>query len=131
MRVGAGAGRRPWDAYFNETLFNEDAVRALLLETGYPEEHLHFVQGDVMQTIPAQVPQAGLALLRLDTDWYESTWHELLHLYPRLHQGGVLLLDDYGHWHGSKQAVDEYFADEAEPLLLQRVDYAARLAIKV
>ena len=70
-----------------------------------------------------------IALLRLDTDWYESTRHELVELYPRLERGGVLLIDDYGHFAGARKAVDEYFA--SDPILLSRIDYTGRLAIKV
>ena len=88
-----------------------------------------FVQGPVEETLPKTAPDR-LALLRLDTDWYESTRHELVHLYPRLVDGGVLIVDDYGHWEGCRRAVDEYFAAEADPVLLSRVDYTARIAIK-
>ena len=72
-----------------------------LLETGYPEARLHFVRGAVEETLPGTSARRELALLRLDTDWYESTRHELEHLYPRLVDGGVLIIDDYGHWEGS------------------------------
>ena len=87
------------------------------------------MQGPVEETLPKTAPDR-LALLRLDTDWYESTRHELVHLYPRLVDGGVLIVDDYGHWEGCRRAVDEYFAAEADPVLLSRVDYTARIAIK-
>jgi hypothetical protein len=104
-----------------------DDVRRNLLSTGYPAERCHFVQGDVLATIPlADMPE--IALLRLDTDWYESTRHELLHLYPRLRSGGVLIIDDYGHWQGCRKAVDEYFA-EAPPFLF-RIDYTGRMMVK-
>ena len=69
-------------------------------------------------------------LLRLDTDWYESTKHELTHLYPRLSRNGVLIIDDYGHWQGARQAVDEYFGESRITLLLNRVDGTARIAVK-
>ncbi|MEO8526186.1 MAG: TylF/MycF/NovP-related O-methyltransferase [Caldimonas sp.] len=104
-------------------------VQANLASTGYPAERIHFVQGKVEVTIPATLPQR-IALLRLDTDWYESTRHELQHLYPLLTRHGVLVIDDYGHWQGARQAVDEYFATQAEPVFLHRVDYTARLVIK-
>jgi len=106
-----------------------DDVRANLWSTGYPRERIHFVQGKVEDTIPATLP-ARIALLRLDTDWYESTRHELAHLYPLLSRHGVLIVDDYGHWQGARQAVDEYFAGSAEPVFLHRVDYTARLVVK-
>lgn len=105
-----------------------DEVRRLLTATGYPAERLHFVQGLVEDTLPAQAPDT-IALLRLDTDYYGSTRHELRHLYPRISPRGVLLVDDYGHWRGSKQAVDEYLAEHHLALLLQRIDYSGRLAV--
>lgn len=106
-----------------------DDVKANLASTGYPAERIHYVQGKVEDTIPATLPKQ-IALLRLDTDWYESTRHELQHLYPLLAKHGPLIIDDYGHWQGARQAVDEYFANAAEPVFLHRVDYTARLHIK-
>lgn len=104
-------------------------VRAAMLSTGYEASRVHFVKGKVEDTIPAAAPQR-IAILRLDTDWYESTRHELEHLYPRLSPGGVLIIDDYGHWAGCRQAVDEYFASRGVHVLLNRVDYTGRIAVK-
>jgi len=75
-------------------------VQANMSFTGYPSDRIHYVQGMVENTIPANMPDK-IALLRLDTDWYASTKHELEHLYPLLEKGGVLLIDDYGHWQGA------------------------------
>ena len=105
-----------------------EEVRDALLSTGYDEGRLHFVEGPVEETVPASAPQE-IALLRLDTDWYESTRHELLHLYPRLEAGGVLIIDDYGHFQGARRATDEFFADQ--PVLLARIDYTGRMAVKL
>jgi O-methyltransferase len=89
-----------------------------------------FIQGDVVQTLTDanNLPEA-ISVLRLDTDWYESTKKELEVLYPRLQPGGVLIVDDYGHWGGAKQAVDEFFGEAKRPFL-SYVDYTARVAIK-
>ncbi len=106
-----------------------EEVRANLIGTGYPPERIHLVQGRVEETLPTHAPD-HIALLRLDTDWYESTKHEMEHLFPRLERGGVLILDDYGHWQGSRRAVDEYLASQGLHLLLQRIDYTGRIAIK-
>ncbi|MEA2450875.1 MAG: O-methyltransferase [Thermoleophilaceae bacterium] len=94
----------------------------------YPAERVHFVKGRVEDTIPDEAPER-IAILRLDTDWYESTRHELEHLYPRLVSGGVLLLDDYGYWDGARQAVDEWLEASGERLLLTRMA-SGRLAVK-
>jgi O-methyltransferase len=104
-------------------------VQANLQSTGYPADRVHYVVGRVEDTIPRQV-SGSLALLRLDTDWYESTRHELIHLFPLLVQHGVLILDDYGHWEGAQQATDEFFAVRNKKPLLHRIDYSGRLLIK-
>jgi hypothetical protein len=104
-------------------------VRAAMESTGYPPQRVHLVEGPVESTLPDRAPDR-IAVLRLDTDWYASTRHEMEHLYPRLQPGGVLLLDDYGHYAGARRAVDEYFAQHGPPPLLQRIDYTGRVAIK-
>jgi hypothetical protein len=106
-----------------------DEVKRNLKTTGYPIEHLFFIKGKVEETIPEHAPPQ-IALLRLDTDWYESTYHELLHLYPRLSPGGVLIIDDYGHWAGARKAVDAYFVEHNLKLLLHRIDYTGRICVK-
>jgi O-methyltransferase len=107
-----------------------DEARANILGTGYDASKVHFVKGRVEDTLPAQAP-GQISLLRLDTDWYESTRHELEHLFPRVSRGGVLMIDDYGHWHGVRQATDEYFASYGPKPLLCRLDYASRIAVKL
>jgi len=107
-----------------------DDVQRNLASTGYPAERVRLVRGKVEDTIPGNAPER-IAVLRLDTDWYESTRHELEHLYPRLVPNGVLIIDDYGHWAGSRQAVDEFLARCPLPKpFMHRLDYAGRLAIK-
>ncbi len=109
---------------------DEADVRRNMALSGYPEDKLVFVKGRVEETIPASIHEE-IALLRLDTDWYGSTRHELEQLYPRLVPGGVLIIDDYGHWRGSKEATDEYFAALPGPKpLFNRIDYTGRLLIK-
>jgi O-methyltransferase len=95
----------------------------------YPKQKVHLVKGKVEDSIPETLP-GKIALLRLDTDFYESTKHEMEHLYPLLVPGGVIIIDDYGHWEGARKAVDEYIESEKLPLLLNRIDYTGRIAIK-
>ncbi len=109
-----------------------DDVRRNMLSTGYEARRIVFVQGRVEQTIPGPVGAMPrqIAILRLDTDWYESTRHELEHLYPLLAPGGALIVDDYGHWKGCRRAVDEYLAKHRIPMMLHRYDYTGRIGIK-
>ena len=104
-----------------------EEVEAALASTGYEPERLHFIPGRVEETLPDRAP-SQIALLRLDTDWYESTLHELTHLYPRLGSGGVLIVDDYGHLAGARKATDEYLARKR--ILLDRIDYTGRIGVK-
>lgn len=108
---------------------DEEDVRCNLASTGYPSDRMRFVRGPVEETLP-DAELGSIALLRLDTDWYASTRHELEHLYPRLVPGGILIIDDYGHWEGARRAVDEYVERHRLPLFLQRIDYTGRMAIK-
>lgn len=103
------------------------AVRENIYGTGYPQHNLIFVEGKVEDTIPVTIPEK-IALLRLDTDWYESTKHELTHLFPRISKNGVLIVDDYGAWNGAKNAVDEYLRDKT--ILMNRVDRDAIIGVK-
>jgi O-methyltransferase len=106
-----------------------EAVKKVLYQTGYPPERIHFVVGKVEDTIPKYAPES-ISLLRLDTDWYESTKHELVNLFPRLAARGPIIIDDYGHWKGARQACDEYFTQNRIPILLNRIDYTGRIALK-
>jgi O-methyltransferase len=106
-----------------------DAVKQAVFSTGYPSQKFHFLKGRVEDTLPMEAPEK-IAILRLDTDWYESTRHELETLYPRLVRGGVLIVDDYGHWQGARKAVDEYIGKHNLKLFLSRTDYTGRVAIK-
>jgi len=106
-----------------------DTVKSTMQLAQYPDHLIHYVKGKVEDTIPRTLP-GKIALLRLDTDWYESTRHELEHLFPLLVPGGVLIIDDYGFWKGARKAVDEYIASQHLRLLLARMDDTGRIAIK-
>ncbi len=107
-----------------------DDVRGALSQVSYPSSRIHYVVGRVEETIPGSAPDR-IALLRLDTDWYESTKHELVHLYPRLSPGGILIVDDYSWWRGAREATDEYFAENPPaPFLIRIDDGGRRVAVK-
>lgn len=106
-------------------------VRSNLQRLGINPQKLRFVIGDVTKSLaePDNIPDK-ISLLRLDTDWYESTRIELDKLYANLAPGGVLIIDDYGHWEGARKAVDEFFLEiDLKPLLIP-IDYTGRIGIK-
>jgi hypothetical protein len=109
---------------------SEETVARVMRACGYDESKIHLVKGRVEETIPSEAPER-IAILRLDTDWYESTLHELEHLFPRLARGGVVIIDDYGHWRGARRATDEFFARRNTGVYLHRVDYTVRCGVKL
>lgn len=119
-------GNKPYSEYSRAS---EEEVRKNISSVEYPQENFIFVKGRVESTIPGTLPHS-IALLRLDTDWYQSTYHELKHLYPKVSSRGVLIVDDYGHWAGAKKAVDQYFEETRQPIFLSRIDYTGRLGVK-
>jgi hypothetical protein len=104
-------------------------VRRNVESTGYPVDKIIFVKGMVQDTLAANAPES-ISLLRLDTDWYDSTAYELKYLYPRLSDRGVLILDDYGSMPGARRATDEYFKERRDAPLFNRIDYSGRIAVK-
>ncbi len=128
--VAAGkVERRQRDGYNSWCYASIEEVAGAFDQFELSGDDVHFRKGKVEDTLvdPHSLPDR-IALLRLDTDWYKSTKIELEVLYPRLERGGVLIIDDYGHWHGARKAVDEYFGKQM-PLLVP-VDYSCRMALK-
>jgi len=105
---------------------DEREVRELFESRGFGDK-VRIIRGDVLQTLQDVRPQS-ISVLRLDTDWYESTKLELEILYPLMSPAGVLIVDDYGHWEGSRAAVEEYFSDRNRPLF-SRITPAVRMAV--
>ena len=104
------------------------AVKKAVLSVGYNKKKIHFIKGKVEDTLPSKAPKT-ISLLRLDTDWYESTRHELATLFPRISTSGVLIVDDYGHWKGARHAMDEYIKEKKIKIMLNRIDYTGRIGI--
>jgi len=129
--VAAGKFKASQRAGYNNWCYAPlEEVTGNFKNVGLLSNRIRFVKGDVAQTLldSGNLPTA-ISVLRLDTDWYESTKAELEVLYPRLSNGGILIIDDYGHWGGARKAVDEYFAKRTRPFL-QYIDHTARIAVK-
>ncbi len=94
----------------------------------YPQDKIHLIKGSAEETIPGQLPEQ-ISILRLDSDWYQSTEHELKHAYDRLVSGGVLMIDDYGWRQGSRNATEQFLERTGDRLLPLRMG-SGRVAIK-
>jgi hypothetical protein len=101
-----------------------DTVLEILSGHNINETDVRLIKGDVGKTLRVEdnLPKQ-ISILRLDTDFYDSTKVELEVLYPRLESGGYLIIDDYGHWAGCKAAVNEYFGEEFVKEHFEILDY--------
>ena len=130
------------DVDFNNTKANDiiDSIRCYspleevkinLSSSSLPNDRLVYVVGDICETLDYEknIPNK-ISILRLDTDWYKSTKKEMEVLYPKLINNGVLIVDDYGHWKGSKKAVDDYITDQKLNLKIEKIDYTGIKIIK-
>jgi len=130
------SAQKPWasqkrgdEGHSNWVYAPLEDVKKRVAALGYPTERIHFIKGLVEDTLPRHAPE-NLALLRLDTDFYSSTKHEFVHLYPRLSNGGILVIDDYGAFRGVQLATDEYIAENKLSIFLHRADEHVRFAVK-
>lgn len=107
-----------------------DDVKSILKDTKFPSEKIKFVVGDVCETllIPDNIPDR-ISVMRLDTDWYKSTKMELEVLWDKVSFGGVVIIDDYGDWQGSKKATDEFFLGSRYNL--HRIDFGSVAVVKI
>ncbi len=105
----------------------ENTKNNILKNTIY--KNFKLIKGDVLKTLNVKenLP-SRISLLRLDTDFYESTKKELEILYPLLRKGGILIIDDYGQWKGCRKAVDEFFIDKNVNFFM--CDFSCRFMIK-
>lgn len=104
----------------------DEVKRNIQTNCSLPDTQIHYQVGDIMKN--TLVPER-IACLRLDTDWYESTRHELETFYPKVVSGGWVIIDDYGHWLGCRRAVDEFLAAHPDINLIP-VDYTGVYFIK-
>jgi len=71
-----------------------EQVKANFAKYGLLDDTVKFLKGWFKDTLPS-APIKVLAVIRLDGDMYESTMDGLENLYPKLVQGGYIIIDDY------------------------------------
>jgi predicted O-methyltransferase YrrM len=96
-----------------------------------PMENVHLVKGFFNDTLKVNKAKCGkIAVLRIDADWYESCKICLEELYDQVVDGGVIIIDDYGHWIGAKRATDEFRDSRRIVAPLIQTDYSEFYWIK-
>jgi O-methyltransferase len=99
-----------------------DSVVQAFLKEFLPEERLVLKPGLFEETFRQERP-SHIALLHIDADWYESVLLCLRTLEPLVSPGGVIILDDFGHWEGTREAFYDFCAETGAKPLLERFGY--------
>lgn len=96
----------------------------LMASLDYPQDKIHIIKGWFKDTFPIHVDSIdGIAVLHVDCDFYEPVKLSLDTFYDKVVPGGVIILDDYGHWDGAKKAVDEFLSERDLNVKLLPIDY--------
>ncbi len=97
----------------------------------YPSSSIHYHKGWFQDTIPADHQQIDkIAILRLDGDWYASIKVCLDYLYDKVVPGGLIVIDDYGHYEGCTKAVDEFLESRNIKTFLSYAIVGSRYFVK-
>jgi O-methyltransferase len=104
-----------------------EVIKNVNFHCKYPKDLINYHKGDILKTI--FIP-SKIAILRLDTDWYESTKFELENFYDKVSKNGVIIIDDYGHWQGCKKAVDEFLSKNPK-IEIEKIDYTGVKFFKI
>src|SRR5579871_3514014 len=117
--------------YYKHLAVGLDEVKRNFAAYGQLDDQVKFLKGWFKDTLPG-APVERLAILRLDGDYYESTWDALTNLYGRLSTGGYVIVDDYGEdaWTYCRRAVDDFRREHAITDALVRVDRPCSYWIK-
>ncbi|HEY5884266.1 MAG TPA: TylF/MycF/NovP-related O-methyltransferase [Pyrinomonadaceae bacterium] len=100
---------------------SEDEVKEALRIVGLTSGQYTIRKGWFDQTFEQPLPER-VALLHCDADWHASVTVVLETFYPRVADGGVVILDDFGWWEGCREAFYDFCARHGEKPLLERVD---------
>src|SRR5262245_2381674 len=99
--------------FFDNCKAAADDLDGLLAAQRFVPGDYYLVRGWFNDTVPKlakELSNTGIALLRLDGDWYGSTEVCLQHLCPVVAEEGVVIIDDYYAWDGCARAVHDYLS---------------------
>lgn len=98
--------------YFDNCTADESFAITAMQKTGHTKYKLW--KGWFDETTP-QYDGDKIAILRLDGDWYDSIKVCLDKLFPKVIEGGLVVLDDYYTWDGCTKAVHDYLSEIKSP----------------
>ncbi len=108
--------------YYDNCKAPIDEVRRFRAEFGLGDDECPIIQGWFNDTLPPlanALAAEGIALLRVDCDWYDPVRLVLDQLEPLVSEGGTVILDDYYAWDGCARATHDYLAANDLPYRLR------------
>ena len=110
---------------------NEELVKKNILKTNYPRKKLHFIKIDVRNEQDLRKCIKGkIALLRIDTDFYDSVYSILNSIYSKVNKNAYIIHDDFGHWKGHYEACRKFYKKNTIKPILIRTSRKERVEIK-
>jgi O-methyltransferase len=102
-------GGKVMNRVYNKFAVSLEEVQQNFRAYGLLDEQVRFLKGWFKDTLPKASIRA-LSIMRLDGDYYESTWDSLINLFDKLSVGGYAIIDDYGEdtWTYCRRAVDDF-----------------------
>jgi O-methyltransferase len=105
--------------YFDNCKADINDARTAMIRSGAKQYTIN--KGWFNETLKTFSFPEGIAILRLDADWYDSTMDCLVNLFPRINKGGILILDDYYTWEGCSKAIHDYLSTHKLPYRIHSV----------
>ncbi|MEQ9620629.1 TylF/MycF/NovP-related O-methyltransferase [Coleofasciculus chthonoplastes] len=115
--------------YFGRFVGAEEKVQEAMRIVHFPEENYIIRKGWFENTFNEPLPQA-VSILHIDADWYDSVMLSLKTFYERVADGGVIILDDFGHWEGCREAFYDFIAQHDLKPLLERCGHTQAFWVK-
>jgi hypothetical protein len=106
--------------YYNNCTASRADAEAAMRSSAAADYHI--IQGWFEDTLSTFASTEPIALLRLDGDWYDSTYECLRRLAHQVHQHGQIIVDDYHTWTGCARAVHDFLSEASGAFRLNVVD---------
>ncbi|GAC1404449.1 MAG: hypothetical protein NVSMB56_19020 [Pyrinomonadaceae bacterium] len=116
--------------FVGKCLGAEENVREALRLSEFPEERYTIRKGWFHETFPLRPLPDAVAILHIDADWYDSVMLTLNTFYDLVPDGGVIILDDFGHWEGCREAFYDFVAERKIKPLLERFGHTQAFWVK-
>lgn len=115
--------------YVGAFLGLEEKVKEAMEIAHFPKERYLIQKGWFADTFQEPLPEM-ISFLHIDSDWYDSVMLCLDTFYDLVSTGGIILLDDFGHWEGCREAFYDFAQKRGIKPLLERFGHTQAFWVK-